>query len=390
MQSENEKKYLALIWGFFIPFCYLFGKIFYTEYTNVYNLDYQGSAPDFLAFWAGVKMAVMGQADLAFNHQELLKVQHLAFPNFNISLPWHNPPVFFFYLWPFAYMDFYPAYILWVLLTTLFCCIICSQLVKPVKYFIPLILCTFPFYATLANGQASALLAGLWGAIALGLLKNKKLLAGFAVALLIYKPQYGVFVPFALLAGKEWKAFGAAAFFSLILILASIYCFGMDSWSAFFEGNKGSFEALVKNRVNFEDYQLLYSVYGIARYFGGLSYETSMALQGVTAFLCFVGVIVIWRKSYFPLEIKLSVLIFGCVLSNFYVYWHDLFVFIIPALLLYRSQTEDNKVPYENYIYIASAFLSFTTLIFDGQVIFISIFLLGYILVRRIRYYSLK
>src|SRR5258707_10279692 len=55
------------------------------------------------------------------------------------------------------------------------------------------------------GGQNGTWTAALFGG-GLGLLERRPLLAGGLLGLLIYKPQLGLLIPVALLAGRHWRA----------------------------------------------------------------------------------------------------------------------------------------------------------------------------------------
>ena len=55
------------------------------------------------------------------------------------------------------------------------------------------------------GGQNSTWTAALFGS-GLSLLERRPLLAGGLLGLLIYKPQLGLLIPVALLAGRHWRA----------------------------------------------------------------------------------------------------------------------------------------------------------------------------------------
>ena len=59
------------------------------------------------------------------------------------------------------------------------------------------------------------------------------MLAGGLLGLLIYKPQLGLLIPVALLAGRHWRAFASACVTAGALLAASALWFGPDVWSVY-------------------------------------------------------------------------------------------------------------------------------------------------------------
>jgi hypothetical protein len=74
-----------------------------------------------------------------------------------------------------------------------------------------LVALAFPaVFVNIGHGQNGFLTAALLGG-ALHLLDRGPWLAGVLIGLLAYKPQFGVLIPVALLAGGRWNTIGAAA-----------------------------------------------------------------------------------------------------------------------------------------------------------------------------------
>jgi hypothetical protein len=79
------------------------------------------------------------------------------------------------------------------------------------------------------SGQLTFLIAAtlLW---ALMLLPTQEFAAGCLLGLLLLKPQFGLMVPVALLAGRYWRAIAGAAASAGLLMLLSLLAFGMQPW----------------------------------------------------------------------------------------------------------------------------------------------------------------
>ncbi|MCR9105776.1 MAG: DUF2029 domain-containing protein [Gammaproteobacteria bacterium] len=74
---------------------------------------------------------------------------------------------------------------------------------------------------------SAALLVG-----ALRLLSTQPIAAGILLGLLTFKPQMGLLLPVALLAARQFKAFGAATLTTLATMAASWLLLGQDAWAA--------------------------------------------------------------------------------------------------------------------------------------------------------------
>src|SRR5487761_917916 len=82
------------------------------------------------------------------------------------------------------------------------------------------------------HGQNGFLTAALLGG-ALLVLDRRPLVAGVLIGLLVYKPQFGLMIPLALIAGGHWRAFAAAAATVAALTLVTTLAFGPEVWPAF-------------------------------------------------------------------------------------------------------------------------------------------------------------
>ncbi len=96
-----------------------------------------------------------------------------------------------------------------------------------------LIAAAFPaVFINIGHGQNGFMTAALLGG-ALHWLDRRPWLAGVLIGLLAYKPQFGVLIPVALLAGGRWNTIGAAAATVAALVAVSFVTLGGGVWHAF-------------------------------------------------------------------------------------------------------------------------------------------------------------
>ncbi len=75
----------------------------------------------------------------------------------------------------------------------------------------------------------TALLAGgVW------LMPRRPVLAGLLFSLVALKPTFGLMIPFALLAGRHWRAMVSCTAGVIVLCVASVLAFGLDLWRGWF------------------------------------------------------------------------------------------------------------------------------------------------------------
>ncbi len=122
-------------------------------------------------------------------------------------------------------------------------------------------------------GQTGFLTAALLGA-GIALVDRRPALAGICFGLLTYKPQFGLLIPVALIAGGRWRVIGWAALSTLVLCAVSIAVLGTSPWAAFLESASCINDAILTSGGT--DFSKLQSVYGYVRLLGG-SAETAWA-----------------------------------------------------------------------------------------------------------------
>ena len=83
--------------------------------------------------------------------------------------------------------------------------------------------------ANAACGQNAFLIAAIVVA-GVRLLSTRPLLAGAILGLATIKPQFAIFIPVALIAGRQWRALVAAGASALLLAAASALAFGLGIW----------------------------------------------------------------------------------------------------------------------------------------------------------------
>ena len=84
----------------------------------------------------------------------------------------------------------------------------------------------------IATGHNDFLSAALMSA-ALVTLDRHAVVSGILFGLLVYKPQYGLTVPFVLAATGRRRTFAAAAATTMLLALLATLAFGPQVWEAF-------------------------------------------------------------------------------------------------------------------------------------------------------------
>jgi hypothetical protein len=179
---------------------------------------------------------------------------------------------------------------------------------------------------TLGHGQNAFLTAALFGA-ALALLDRRPVLAGILFGLIVYKPQFGLLIPLALVAAGRWRVFAAAAATVALLTLAVTLAFGVEIWPAFLASTRFARAALLETDA--VGWYKVQSVLAWVRLWGG-PMPLGYALQGAVALAAAIAIVWLWRgPAHQPL--KSAGLLIGALLAAFHSHDYDLML-LAPAL----------------------------------------------------------
>lgn len=165
----------------------------------------------------------------------------------------------------------------------------------------------------------------------LALLDRRPLLAGMFLGLLTIKPQLGLLIPIALLAGRRWQAIGSAAATFLLLALAAEAFLGRGIWETFLTSVGQASGFLQSGNLWFKQQSIFALVFPI------LGPGPAWAMHGALAAVLAVIVGWMWSRPG-PPWVKSSVLISASLLVSPYLYPYDAVpLTAAAAMLLYRD-----------------------------------------------------
>ena len=191
------------------------------------------------------------------------------------------------------------------------------------------LLVALAFPAVLINvghGQNGFLTAALLGA-ALMQLDRRPIVAGILFGLLAYKPQFGLMIPIALMAGGRWRCFAAAAVAVALLGLATTVVFGPNVWQAFFDSTR--FTRVVALEQGDTGWYKIQSLFAWARMWGA-SIAVAYALQGALVVALGAALVWLWRGGA-PYALKAAALCLAALLATPYTFDYDMMA-LAPAI----------------------------------------------------------
>ncbi|MTI43383.1 uncharacterized protein DUF2029 [Roseibium hamelinense] len=309
------------------PVAYLFALCFflYALGKPVYGAGFVFPI-DFLCFWTAAEEARLVGPAFAYENQ-FLKTAQAPFTRDGMYFPFMYPPTFLLTILPLSSLSFLTAYIVFMGLS-LSVYAVTGRLVWG-NWQGAMFLLAFP--ATLnaaAHGQTSLLTCACLG-VGLYCLKNRRMvLAGVCFALMTFKPQAGVLIPFALLAGRYWQAFIVASFGTILWALISWAVLGTDTWLAFLE--QSSFARSLMSSGVLEFHKMI-SLNAALR-LGGVNEDLAIILQAALSCLLLAVVVLAWSKDAIPFELKAVVLVSAGLLVTPYSLSYDLTLLVLAVL----------------------------------------------------------
>jgi hypothetical protein len=311
------------------------------------SADGSPRATDFVAFWAAGKLVLAGQAADAYDWAIHKAVATANGIDINGHFTFQYPPTFLL-LPPLLALVPYPAAMLvWITISLP----LYLAAVRVITGGWKATLAALAWPAVLWNavvGQTGFLTAALLGA-GIALVDRRPALAGICFGLLTYKPQFGLLIPVALIAGGRWRVIGWAALSTLVLCAVSIAVLGTSPWAAFLESASRINDAILTSGGT--DFSKLQSVYGYVRLLGG-SAETAWAAHAAFVLSLAVFVAWIWRSGT-AFDLKAAALAAATILASPYAFIYDFVVLAIPLTFLGRAGFSNRELP----VVIAAALL---------------------------------
>ena len=290
---------------------------------------------DFINVWAAGDLVLDGNPELAYDWQVHKQTQYDVAGNpFDGYFPWHYHPPFLMAAAVLALMPYPIALVSWMALTAP----VYAAGIVAIAGKRGAVLAAFAWPAVFWNvvlGHNGMLSAGLVGG-GLALMRSHPIASGVLIGLATYKPQFGVLIPLALMAGGCWRVFFSAAATAIAMCVVSLAVCGPETWVAFFRSMTMTHDQImVEGRANIGE---LNSVYAFVRTLDG-SVLLAWSLHGA-AVLCLAGLVVwVWRGRH-EFDSKAAVLGAATLLASPYVYVYDLVILAVPIAFLARRGLE--------------------------------------------------
>jgi hypothetical protein len=299
---------------------------------------------DFSFFYAAWSMVLDGHGARLYDLDLQREYQNRVVPERGgtaLLVPFNHPPHSALALAPLALLPRQAAFYVWaviqlglLLLALRFLRVLAADWDPGERRLLLVTVLAFPpLLMTFQQGQYSLLalvcLLGVWR----GLRRDRPVAVGFWLVLGSVKPQLVLFPALVLLAGRRWRALGAALALFLPWAVLTTVAFGPSCWWGFVEVLHYSSHQFGGAGI---DPLLMYNLKGLyTAVLGGGQAALVNALAGGTLVLAALGTLWAWRSGSPSLGLGMALTLQAGLLCNPHLYGHDTLTLVLPAALFY-------------------------------------------------------
>ena len=291
---------------------------------------------DFLHFYVLGNIARMHDGSMLYDapRQAALAQQAINQEPGESYLPVYGPQ-FSLIFRPLAGLPYGWAAAAWMLASALTCAICCWLVLRVCPHLrddratVLILAAAFPgFFFMVASGQNSALALIAFTAAFFCFRAERLFLAGMALGLLAYKPQFGVMAAVVFVLTLEWRVIAGALMTGAGQLAVGALYYGRAALDTYFKGltqinqNASALEPHIDRMHSLDAFWRLLVPWP----------RVAFALYAATALVVVVVTVWCW-KTKTPLQLRYAVFLLGTALVNPHLTDYDL-VMLMPALLL--------------------------------------------------------
>jgi len=319
--------------------------------------DVHSPASDFVSFYAAGNLTLAGVPQYAYDQVIHYLVQQQSSGAEAPHQFFFYPPVFLLLCAPLATMQYLVAFAVFVFATlAMLLRVLQAVLREPPASWLSAAFAFPAVFWTIGLGQNAFLTTALFGAFTL-LLEKKPVTAGLLLGCLCYKPHFGLLVPVALLAGREWRAFAGAAISVAGLVGVSLVLFGWQTWGAYLTAFIHSDQVYTTGTVDFAG---IITPFGAARLLG-LENSAAYAIQILATMFSVVIVALVWRRGGNH-NLRCATLLSATLLAIPLALVYDQMLLLLAAAWLVREARETGMRSWEGFVFVLIYPVSLVTL----------------------------
>ena len=287
---------------------------------------------DFINFWSGPFLAWHGRAADVYNWPVYHAFQR-SIAGDSGPYAYAYPPVLLVLTAPLAVTPYLVGLAAW-LTTGWLCFWRALRLALPGRDGLLLALAGPAVFVNAYGGQNGTWTAAFFGG-GLCLIERRPFIAGMLFGLMIYKPQLGLLIPVALLAGRQWWTIAGAVVSAGILVLASLLFFGPEMWRDYLHFADVMRQAVLEQGA--AGWNRLASIFVLARVLGA-DVQPAYALQACTGLIAAAVVALAWFRDA-PAPVRYASLVLGSFFVTPYLQDYDLVVGAFVVVWLTRPES---------------------------------------------------
>ncbi len=314
-----------------------FYDLLHQTHNHLLNAEGRPFGDDFINFWSGGFLALHGRAAEAYNLGAFHAFEKTIVGSSLDGRIYAYPPVMLLLCAPLALIPYVPALFVW-LSASWYAFYRALKLAMPGHGVLLLGLAAPAVLVNAIGGQNGCWTAALLGG-GLSLLERRPLLAGALFGLQIYKPQLGLLIPVALLAGRQWRAIVAASITAGALLILSALWFGTDVWADYLRNAGPLRRAFLDDGTGL--WHRYVSVFVMARRLGAPA-DAAYVIQAITGVLACIAVAWVWFRDT-PSGIRNAVLVLGTCLATPYLQDYDLVFGALVVAWLWQYPVEEKS-----------------------------------------------
>jgi hypothetical protein len=309
------------------------------------------TSTDFVSFYAAGSLADSGTPELAYHSADHYAAEERATEAGIDYNYFFYPPTFLLLCALLAHLPYIVAFVIFELGTLSLYLLVTRQILgdRDPAVLVPL-LAFSPVLWTLGLGQNAFLTAALFAAATL-FVDRRPVIAGILFGALCYKPQYGLLVPVALLAGGHWRALAGTAASVAGLCTLSLILFGWEAWRDFLTAAAASPAVYQSGRIALSGF---INPFGAVLLLGG-SPTAAYGLQAAAIVAAALMVAFVWRR-HLSLPLRAATLISAALAAAPVALFYDLMLAAVAAVWLLREGREGHLPEWEKAV-LAGLFL---------------------------------
>lgn len=344
---------------------------------------------DFMCYYKAIQFLHEYPLQKLYDIDTFLKYDLSYLPNSNYG--WFYPPFYVFHIYIFGLLPFKFANFFFIttgfslfIVAIYFSCQKNIELTQKIAFYIFI---TPIAILSLIVGQNSFYTASFL-LIGLNFLDKRPILSGLSFALLAYKPQFIIIIPFILLLTKNYKTLIWSGIFIVLQCILSIMIFGFEPWVMFFK-TLGLVEALIVSDLL--PFDLMASIYSFCINFG-----VTLPIAKIISYIwcgmisCIGSYIFYIRKGD---DLAKAILISSICLATPYIFYYDTIILSVSVIFLLKhknfelSKSDINRIIYLIFSYVILLVLSNNMNI---SLLFIFCVLSFFNMILYLKYYKIK